>query len=183
MATQPKTFQRLPGRASSVAEYYRVYALPDHILSVTASGFSENYRRFYYRDIQAIIVRQTDAGRTANIILGILVGLTALIWLGPILNPDSQNLGFILFCAIANGLFLLPLVINILLGPTCHCYIKTAVQTDRLYAVGRLRTAQKFLDRIRPRIMEAQSVPAATKTSAAAAPTGGSTATSPEAPA
>jgi hypothetical protein len=61
-----------------------------------------------------------------------------------------------------------PLVINILLGTTCHCYIKTAVQTERLLAVGRLRTARKFLDRIRPRISEAQSVAAANKTSVAA---------------
>jgi hypothetical protein len=181
MATQPKTFQRLPGRSTSVAEYYRVYAMPDHILSVTAAGFSENYRRFYYRDIQAIVVRKTDAGQTASVILGILVGLTALIWLSPILNADSRNLGFIIFCAIANGLFALPLVINILLGPTCHCYIKTAVQTDRLYAVGRLRTAQKFLDRIRPRIAEAQSVAPATKTAAAASPITGPSPAPPEA--
>ena len=181
MATPPKTFQRLPGRSTSVAEYYRVYAMPDHILSVTASGFSENYRRFYYRDIQAIVVRKTDSGGTASVILGILVGLTSLIWLSPILNPDSRNVGFVLFCAIANGLFALPLIINILLGPTCHCYIKTAVQIDRLYAVGRLRTAQKFLDRTRPRIAEAQSVPAATEPSAAASPITGSSPAPPEA--
>jgi hypothetical protein len=48
------------------------------------------------------------------------------------------------------------LVANLLLGPTCVCHLKTAVQTEELPSLRRLRRARKVLARLRPLIVAAQ---------------------------
>ena len=50
------------------------------------------------------------------------------------------------------------LLINLALGPTCACHIRTAVQTERLSALNRVRTARKFIARVEPLIAAAQDV-------------------------
>ena len=52
--------------------------------------------------------------------------------------------------------FALPLVINNLLGPTCVCHLQTAVQTEHLPSLNRIRRVQQLLNRIRPFIEETQ---------------------------
>ena len=51
-----------------------------------------------------------------------------------------------------------PLLLNLLLGPTCVCYLRTAVQIDRLAAIRRVRRAERALDRLRPLIEAAQGL-------------------------
>ena len=50
------------------------------------------------------------------------------------------------------GFFALLLISNVILGPTCVCYIRTAVQTERLGSVTRIPAARRLLKRIRPLI-------------------------------
>ncbi len=158
MPAAARIYRRLPGRSGSLVAYYRIYRAADHLLSVTAQGFSESYRRFYYRDIQAIIVHRTIFGKVFTGIFAGLLGITALFWILLFMTPGSLDIGYVITNSILTAFFGIPLLINFWLGPTCRCYVKTAVQTERLYAVGRVRTAQKFLARLRPLILEAQAV-------------------------
>jgi hypothetical protein len=48
------------------------------------------------------------------------------------------------------------LAANTLMGPTCVCHLKTAVQTEELTPLRRLRRARKVLARVRPLIVAAQ---------------------------
>jgi hypothetical protein len=122
----------------------------EHLLLVEWDGYREFYKRFSYRDIQAIIVRKTPEGKIVNIILGLIAG-----FFGGIAFTIDDVGGRIALLSIA-GLFGLILLINFLSGPTCQCQIRTAVQLDELPTLTRLPRARKVINRIRPRIVEAQ---------------------------
>ena len=123
---------------------------PDHLLYVESNGYTETYKRFYFRDIQAFTVQQTPTARTVNIIL--LVVTLLFVFFGLM----SDETGFKIFHFIVAGLFGVILLFNALPGASCKCYVRTAVQTEELGALARLRRARKVLDRIRPLITEAQ---------------------------
>jgi hypothetical protein len=118
----------------------------DHILAVDNQGFSEDYKRFYFSDIQAIVTRKTKRGAVWNIIF---TGLIALSLTGALFQDNTSVRLF--FWAFA-GVFLVFLAINLLRGPTCACNIVTAVQEDLLPSLNRLRTAQKVIDILRETI-------------------------------
>ncbi len=128
-----------------------LYVGSDHLLCVKAQFFSERYKRFYYQDIQAIITRRTSAGKVWNIVLAIAAGLPAsasLIW-----GPGG---GGAIFGWIVAGFFSILLAINWMRGPTCACHILTAVQTEHLPSLNRLRTAGKTIGRLKALIEQAQ---------------------------
>ena len=122
----------------------------DHLLCVETEGFNENYRRFYFRDIQAITLRRTKS----SLVFGLLTGLlTALLVLALIaVNDDAGKV----FLAILGGVSAIPFFMNLIYGPTCICELRTAVQTENVPSLSRVRRARKVLDRIRPLIAEAQ---------------------------
>ena len=50
----------------------------------------------------------------------------------------------------------MPWVVNLIKGPTCNCYLRTAVQIKELPSLSRLKRARKVLARLRPLITAAQ---------------------------
>lgn len=145
---------RAPFRVGGVWRFaiaqYTLWLGRDHLLRIESTGYSETYKRFYFRDIQAIITRRTSAQMVTNIILAALAA--ALILIGIIEGEVSV---IITFCVIAFVTCLIPLIINLLLGATCTCQIRTAVQTESL-PIRRVGKARKIRNRIRPMIAEAQ---------------------------
>ena len=147
--SQP-TYKKLSGRGRTWSGHARIWQGEDHLLLVLTSGYVENYRRFFFKDIQGIVVQRTHMGKTWNGIwggLGLFLGLLAL------LVPD--DVGKIVLACLAAP-FVIGLVINLALGPTCACYIRTAVQTERVPAISRRRTAEKFIARVEPLIVASQ---------------------------
>ncbi len=122
----------------------------DHLLGIDSSGYSETYKRFYFRDIQAILVRETGFRMVWGFIYGGLTALFALIAIAP--RDLTVALIFGPFAAISLWGF----VYNIMAGPTCACQLRTAVQTEDLPSLSRVRQTRRILDRIRPLITEAQ---------------------------
>ena len=51
----------------------------DHLLRIDSSGYTENYRRFFLRDIQAVIIRKTIGMQIRTLIHGVLA-LTMMIF-------------------------------------------------------------------------------------------------------
>ena len=94
------------------------------MLSVHSNRLSEDYKRFYLVDIEAITTRKTAAARTVNLILGLFAGLFCL--------PALQFPGVasVIFWIVA-GLMLFLLLINSLRGFSCECHLRTAVQTEQ----------------------------------------------------
>ncbi|WP_150107372.1 hypothetical protein [Pedosphaera parvula] len=145
-----KEYKKLPGiSAPGIFVYSKLYLAKDHLLRVSNIGFSEDYKRFFFKDIQAITLRKTA---TAKIISYVLAGLIALLATAAILFSGD---GTILYSSIG-GFFLIILVINLLRGATCVCTLKTAVQIETLGSLGRLPRARKVLARLQPLIAQAQ---------------------------
>jgi hypothetical protein len=121
----------------------------DHLLHIATGIFVEEYKRFYFRDIQSLTIHQSRSGTVANIVLAVLgVGFGAL-------TVAFNDLGRIIA-----GIITLALVINLMgnfmRGPACVCYIQTAVQKQRLRSISRVKKAQKIMDFLKPTILGSQ---------------------------
>ena len=150
MAKTSTLYRRLPGIGSGAFETVRLYLASDHLLQVSTSGFRETYRRFYFREIQLLALRDSMHGRVWNGVWGFLAFLPALVALQ--VNIPATR---VIWWGLA-GIFLLLLAINIARGPTCVCQVRTAVQTRTLASLNRLRKASKVIGQLRPLIEAAQ---------------------------
>jgi hypothetical protein len=124
----------------------------DHILAVDNNGFSEDYKRFYFSDIQGIITRKTRRGAVWSILLAFLIAssLTGALFL----ERESVRIFFWAF----SGIFFAFFLINILRGPTCICHILTAVQEEQLPSLNRLRVARRVIGTLRGVIEKTQGI-------------------------
>jgi hypothetical protein len=118
------------------------------LLSIDSASYSEEYKRFYFRDIQAFFVCPTTRRAIWNGILGSLLIMHLLVfgWMG----------ASVTILTIIAVLLAIPLVINNVLGPACRVYLRTAVQVEELPSLGRIERAHRVLNRIRPLIASAQ---------------------------
>ena len=123
---------------------------PDHLLLVEWDGSREYYRRLYYRDIQALVVRRTSEWVAIGVVLGVLVIIFGA--LAVTLAPDPS----LYLPLVLAGICTLILAAYLAGGPTCNCHMRTAVQTVELVSLQRLRQARKMLELLRPKVEEAQ---------------------------
>jgi len=139
----------MPGSWSAFAKD-TLWLAPDHILYVVMWFITEDYKRFYFRDVQAITLHRTKQGKYINIVLTIigLASVPAAFFTG------EEARFFFFFSAGITGVFVL---INIWLGPTCECYMQTAVQRVKLNPLTRIKKARKVMNYLNPVILEAQS--------------------------
>ncbi|HSY19496.1 MAG TPA: hypothetical protein VK815_14230 [Candidatus Acidoferrales bacterium] len=134
---------------------------PDHLLVVEVSGYVEKYRRFYFRDIQALIVQQTSLRLWWSLGLGacitVLLGILMLVTLGSS-SADPATVGVFIAFMLCLGV---PLLINILRGPTCTVSVRTAVQTQKIPNLTRRNKAGKLVELLKSAIAAAQEAPPA----------------------
>jgi hypothetical protein len=178
MASNPKEYERLPGRGirrqgflsfAVTARRVQLWLGQNHLLSVESQWYTEHYRRFHYRDIQTVIIRKTNEGKITNLVLGIF----ALIFFsGAIIATDGWQIAW----GILTGTLAIFLLLNTLSGPTSVCHLRTAVQTEEMPSLRRLRRARKVLDRLRPLITAAQGQLAPEEIGTRLAQSGGSSA-------
>ena len=127
---------------------------PDHLLQVKLSAINlETSQRFYFRDIQALVLVKDQRWQMANVILGILTAL-ALLLAGLTAQAGSPESAVALLIAV--GIIGLIFLINLLAGPTCVCQLKTAVQQETLSSLRRLRRARRIFGQLQPLIESAQ---------------------------
>jgi hypothetical protein len=133
----------------------------DHLLCIDASSYTERYKRFYFRDIQAITLVASKRRMIWNWVLGVLFAVPAFFLIAGLLATwdravqSSDTVTFVVL-GIPAGLLLVLLLINNLRGRACVGYLRTAVQIEQLPSLSRFRQARKVLDRIRPLITEVQ---------------------------
>lgn len=134
---------------------------PDHLLHISSTGYSESYRRFFLRDIQAMLIVHT-ARRVIYASVFVIVGLLALMIVH---SADGGAVGM----GIVAGIVAALLLWNHLRGPGCRVVIITAVQQESIDALCRLPRARKVLAELRPLIEAAQADLAAAPAPVAAA--------------
>jgi hypothetical protein len=121
------------------------------LLCIDSSGFTETYKRFYFRDIQAFTVRQTNWWMIWGAIFSVPFVLFASISLANYSDPTVMWI-----FGIVAALFALALVLDVAAGPSCACYLHTAVQSEQLPSLNRVRRARKVMAHLRPLIAQAQ---------------------------
>jgi len=147
-----RAYKRLPGRGNGLLNATTLWEADDHLLLVMSHRVNESYKRFFYRDIQAIVICHTNLSIVVNIVFGVLTLLFAVAAIAA-----GSTVGIALW--IVAGLLLIPLVMNLLRGPTCLCTLRTAVQTQPLPSLNRVRIAHKVLARLQQKIAADQPGP------------------------
>jgi hypothetical protein len=151
MTAQPHTpFRKLPGRLRGIGYGASVWMAPDHLLLVTSRMYKEDYRRFYLRDIQAIVV-----ARRPRFVISMRSVIIALLWVIPwifwVALPDGFGLAW---WGVAAALVAAWLIFSFFFS--CNCRLYTAVSNHSLPSLYRTWTASKFLDEVKPWIDEVQ---------------------------
>ncbi len=147
MDAKPETtYKRLPGSGPRGGGFISLsfsrcslYLGDDHILAVDSNGFSEDYKRFYFSDIQAIITRKTGRGDNWSIALALMIACALTGGLS--LEVESARI----LSWILTGTFFVFLLIKVVRGPTCLGHIMTAVQEDQLPSLNRMRVTRRVI--------------------------------------
>jgi hypothetical protein len=152
MKTQKK-YIRLPGKHKDlIGNYFHLWRAHDHLLSVSYRFGDEYYKRFYYKDIQTIIIHKTVMGKVQN---GIMGGMTVLFGIMAFFTGDIGAVVFGILAFATTSLLLTNIIFH---GPTCECHIQTAVQKEKLKSLKFLKKAIKAADIIKEQIEQAQGV-------------------------
>lgn len=149
-------YRKLPGSGFRRGAFFQVVRTrsllaigPDHLLLVDRMGFEESYKRFHFRNIQALTLTRTRRREAITVTLAVIL-LPVLA--GVFANGGAAQVTF----AIIAGVLFTWLLINHLLGPTCRCGIMTAAQTDELASLKRIPGAMRVFAEIQPLIAAAQ---------------------------
>jgi hypothetical protein len=140
-----KLYQKIPGIGTGrgsfqIASRARLYAAPDHLLVVNSTGYTEEYKRIFFRDIRCIDVRKTNGHVRNAIISAVLTLLFALLYF-----LKMPIIGVALICSP----FVIWFIVNFFRGPSCECYISTHVQTLKLPAPRRVKKVATLIEFLR----------------------------------
>ncbi len=154
MARKPKLYTRLPGVTYKNFGKHTLWKGPDHLLLMYSNGMSEDYKRFYYKDILGIVTRKTASGTVVLLVILSLFLLTAgFSWH---LSRLVDYLPGAVFLGITAAVFFIYLIALLIKGPSCECRIITAVQDETLRAVSLMKHARKLMTALKPLIVSAQ---------------------------
>lgn len=141
-------YSKLSGRAGSLMAHHQIWQGSDHLLVVKMVGCVEEYKRFYFNDIQAFMVV-----RSANYLAWALLLPFISIFVFAIATTTGDGRPFV------NGLGIVLIIlwlIHLLRGMTCKCWIQTGINKERLMMFKRVRGANKFWSRIKPDLVAVQ---------------------------
>ena len=144
-------YKKLPGRRRGFIFGSSVWLGPDHLLLVRSARFREEYKRFYFRDIQAIVTAKAPRFHisTRAAFLGVALGVVLPV-------AVNSRIPWTIWWSIALLAVLIALWIYISAAASCRTRIYTAVSSDELPSVYRTWTARKFLEKVQPHIAQAQ---------------------------
>ena len=128
----------------------------DHLLQVDSNGYVETYKRFYFQDIQALTLRLTQRRLIWNWALGVPTFCCLVVSISEFQFRPGSGLPWTIAGMVFTLLFGIPLLLNNLLGSTCACTLRTAVQAEELPSLCRLPRTRRILDLLRPLIAQAQ---------------------------
>jgi hypothetical protein len=123
---------------------------PDHLLLAERDGYSENYKRFYFADIESVVIRKTNRKTHFNIVFGVLFGIMAVY---AIANTGfARGMG-----ASVGAVFAILIGLNEWFGPTCTAHILSAVQREEMPSLTRVKKAERILRQITEAIAPVQA--------------------------
>ncbi len=130
--------------------YTQLWMGSDHLLLVRSLRVVERYKRFAFRDIEAVVITETSP----SWILRALAILAAIGW---------GSIGFAVTSYGARGFFVLTAVwglalvaLDIARGPRRKCMLKTALTAEYLPPVSRKKIADAFIATVSQAVQSAQ---------------------------
>ena len=144
-------YKRLPGRRLGAVRRASVWDAGEYLLSVSGTTFSERYRRFYYRDIQSIVMQNGPR-------LGSIGALLLLFWcaLTFAIVVAGNTLPAVFHLLWITPVVWLAFIVYQSLARSCRVHIYTAVSSEELPALFRRSAARKAVAHILTRIQEVQ---------------------------
>jgi hypothetical protein len=152
VAQSGERYRKLPGRRRGLWNGAGLWMGSDHILSVRSMRFREEYKRFYLRDVQAIVVARAPRFHVSTRGLAIAAVWVAAWLFTRELSAAAITVLWVLAAALAAAWFYVSAACS------CRCRIYTAVSSDELPSVYRTWTGRKLLAQVQPRIWEVQGV-------------------------
>lgn len=144
-------YRRLPGlRFGGGFARAALRIADDHLLLCDfRMSFIERYKRFYFRDIEAFVIRKTPVWFGA---IAAWLAVAALIY---VMASSARWNGYVTISL--EGICALFLLRNLIRGPSCRTHVQTAVQTDVLPMLNRVRKTRRVFQQLFPLIQEAQA--------------------------
>jgi hypothetical protein len=149
-------YERLARSSRGLGKRYSLWLGDDHLLVVDSTGYSEEYTRYYFKDIQAITSCRTISGKVWNGILGAILAIFASC--AVFIYSSDGDPSVLSLLAVFSTPFLVILLWNIFHGPTCRCLLRTPVGIGELPALNRVRSFKRTLGKLRPLITQLQGV-------------------------
>lgn len=144
-----KKFKKI-AQGSTSFQRSRLYATEDHLLQVVGS-YSEEYRRFYYKDIKGALI-QDDTLKT-RVCAGFLIALIIICVLCFVRGSDIA-IGFGVFFSVVTFVVMLAVLPTLLTGGYASLFLVTSVQHEKVAAVSGRRKARKVIFQIQDRLVE-----------------------------
>ena len=144
-------YGKLTGKRRVFFNSSQLWIAHDHLLMSVSSGFGEEYRRYMFNDIQAIVVTELESRMAQQAVMGIL-SLAAFVL--AVVIPQSVW-AKVLWAIPASGL-VTAVIVDIARGRSCRCVLQTAVSEHVLEPVTRMRTANAVLATLNPVIQSTQ---------------------------
>ncbi len=144
---------RLPGAGHSAAGFGRskLWLGDDHVLLIQRRGYVEDYKRFYFRDIRAIVIRKTIVFHSINFAAGFLLLACLLLHFLGVKEWHWDPIGHV-FMGIPTAALFLAILANVILGDTCSTKLTTAVHTVFIPSMNRLRSSLRVVNILRQKI-------------------------------
>jgi hypothetical protein len=146
-------YRKLPGRRRGFLFGSSVWLGSDHLLLVKSARFREDYKRFYFRDIQAIAA--AEAPRFHISTRSALIGYCWLVALG-VSAAIPYGHGVLAWVVAPVGILLIAAWAYLSAKRSCRCRIYTAVSADELTSLYRTWTLRRFLHEVLPYVEQAQ---------------------------
>ncbi len=143
-------YSKLTPRHRTLGGYTQLWLASDHLLLLSNTRFSEEYKRFSFADIQSIVVTRLPS----QLVLQIVMILAALAWMSLWFAVDSRFAKWAF--EVTGALALLWPIVDMARGPRCRCFLRTRVTGELLAPVSRLKTADRFLALLCPVVESAQ---------------------------
>ncbi len=136
-------YRRLPGGRRGVLRGASLWLGSDHILAVKNLRVSEEYKRYYLKDIQAVILRKAPRFGFSVWVMGGFVGsLVAALILYFTRFALEYDVALALIWIFAGYMAYISFF------RSCVCHVQTAVSLDELPSLHRIGSAWKAIDEI-----------------------------------
>ena len=142
--------QRVKGSRFQALGSNALYIAEDHLLFCENMGYTESYKRFYFKEIQALIQTRSSEYVAKSI------GFTLWLIINGYFLITANEMALRIGLGIAAGIGLFLLIHNLVLGGSCKTHIITGAGITHLKLLSRKRYAAKLRAQLDPLIAEAQ---------------------------